>query len=201
MGSPRTMATQKPLVGNDFPTYGLRRLALVMHRSGVQIPEAAPRKHVANRRVLRDSTETADPLEAELPQIDLGRDPVLQPLGPFRPPPGKSFACLVGSLTCLATSRVRPAASPLRLGQESRRDWTRPEERAALRDWGRGRCSCPVDSCPAVPSCHPGMRRNGRACRTGKLPSGRHRHQVLGGPHPCQLRRSRPAAGVREWTS
>ena len=44
MDSPRTMATQIPLVRNDFPTYGLRRLALVM-RSGVQIPEAAPREN------------------------------------------------------------------------------------------------------------------------------------------------------------
>ena len=57
-------------------------------------------------------------------------------------------ACLARSLTCLATSPVCPDASPLRLGQESRRDWTRPEERAALRGCRRGRCSCPLDSSP-----------------------------------------------------
>ena len=116
---------------------------LVMRRSGVQIPEAAPRKNVAGKRFLGDPTATADRLEADLPQIDFGREPVLRPRRPFRPPPARSSTRLVRLLTCLATSPACPAASPLCLGQESRRDWTRPEERAA-----RGCRSCPVDSSP-----------------------------------------------------
>ena len=121
---------------------------LVMRRSGVQIPEGAPRKHVASKRVLGDPTATADRLEADLPQIDFGREPVLRPRRPFRPPPARSSTRLVRLLTCLATSPACPDASLLCLGQESRRDWTRPEKRAALRGRRRGCRSCPVDSSP-----------------------------------------------------
>ena len=67
-----------------------------MRRSGVQIPEAAPRKHVANKRVLRDSTEKADPLEADLPQICHRLISVAD-----------RFCCLGGPFACLLPGRLR----------------------------------------------------------------------------------------------
>ena len=67
-----------------------------MRRSGVQIPEAAPRKHVAGKRVLGDSTETADPVEADLPQICHRLIPV-----------ASWFSCLGGPFARLLPSRLR----------------------------------------------------------------------------------------------
>ena len=70
------------------------------------------------------------------------------PRRPFHPPPAKSCRCLARLLSSLATSPIRRDASLLRLGQESRRDWTRPEERRAFNGRRRGCRSCPMDSCP-----------------------------------------------------
>ena len=67
-----------------------------MRRSGVQIPEAAPRKHVANERVLGDSIATADPLEADLPQICHRLIPV-----------ASWFCCLGGPFARLLPGRLR----------------------------------------------------------------------------------------------
>ena len=77
---------------------------LVMRRSGVQIPEAAPRKHVASKRVYGDSTATADPLEADLPLICHRLISV-----------ANRFCCLLGPFTRLLPSRLRdlPSRSPV----------------------------------------------------------------------------------------
>jgi hypothetical protein len=80
-----------------------------------------------------DSGSSRSRFATDLPQIDGCRELVLLPRRPFHPPPAKSCTCLARLLSSLATSPIRRDASLLRLGQESRRDLTRPDERAAFR--------------------------------------------------------------------
>ena len=117
-----------------------------MRRSGVGRSAATvPRggstetcgKQTFSGRLDSDNESVRDRFATDLPQIDVGREPVPLPRRPFRPPPAKSITCLVRLSTCLDARPVCPEASPLRLEHERRRELpcvSLVGERVSLRD-------------------------------------------------------------------